>query len=343
MPDDLTPDDHELLAQIAHRSYIDGRTQEDIAQEFGLSRPKVQRLLERARLSGIVEIHVEAPPGLNLELESELVETFGLGAAIVSPSHADPATQREGVARAAAKFLERRLSDGMVVAVSHGRDTGEVPRFFRPTRRLDVRFASAMGGSPRVDNPTNPNEICSSLADRCGGRAESLYAPAYVESGEVRDRLLEQEAIAHTLSAAARADVALVGIGGTDDGCTMVRSGCLSIDEITRLRDAGAVGDVLGNYVDARGTLIVAPHSQRLIALSIEDLLRIDTVVAVVSEAEKLLAILGVLRSGVIDVLIVDEGNARAVLELGRATPLDDAPPRSVQLETRAQSAAGRR
>ena len=61
------------------------------------------------------------------------------------------------------------------------------------------------------------------------------------------------------------------------------------------------------------------------------------------SEAEKLLAILGVLRSGVIDVLIVDEGNARAVLELGRATPLDDAPPRSVQLETRAQPAAGRR
>ena len=159
----------------------------------------------------------------------------------------------------------------------------------------------------------------------------------------MRDRLLEQEAIAHTLSAAARADVALVGIGGTDDGCTMVRSGCLSLDEITRLRDAGAVGDVLGNYVDARGTLIVAPHSQRLIALSIEDLLRIDTVVAVVSEAEKPLAILGVLRSGVIDVLIVDEGNARAVLELGRATPLDDAPPRSVQLETRAQPAAGRR
>jgi deoxyribonucleoside regulator len=150
----------------------------------------------------------------------------------------------------------------------------------------------------------------------------------------MRDRLLEQEAVAHTLSVAARADLALVGIGGTDDECTMVRSGCLSLDEIARLRSAGAVGDVLGNYVDARGTLIVAPHSQRLIALSVEDLLRVDLVVAVVSEVEKPLAILGALRAGVIDVLIVDEGNARAVLELGQATPLDDAPPRSIQLET---------
>jgi DNA-binding transcriptional regulator LsrR (DeoR family) len=334
LPDDLTPDDHELLARIAYGSYIDGRTQEEIAQEFGLSRPKVQRLLERARQSGIVDIHIEAPPGLNLELESRLVDTFRLNAAIVSPSHTDPATQREAVARSAAKFLERRLGDGMVVAVGHGRDTGEVPRFFRPTRRIDVVFASAMGGSPRVDNPTNPNGIATSLADRSGGRAESLYAPAYVENAEMRDRLLEQEAVAHTLSVAARADLALVGIGGTDDECTMVRSGCLSLDEIARLRSAGAVGDVLGNYVDARGTLIVAPHSQRLIALSVEDLLRVDLVVAVVSEVEKPLAILGALRAGVIDVLIVDEGNARAVLELGQATPLDDAPPRSIQLET---------
>jgi deoxyribonucleoside regulator len=333
MPDELSWDDHELLARIAHRSYIDGHTQEEIAQEFGLSRPKVQRLLERARQFGIVDIHIEAPPGLNLELESELVEAFRLSDAIVSPSRADPDAQRDAVARSAARFLERRLADGMVVAVSHGRDTGEVPRFFRPTRRLDVTFASAMGGSPRVDNPTNPNEICTSLAHRAGGRAESLYAPAYVESAEVRDQLLAQDAVAHTLSVAARADLALVGIGGTDDGCTMVRSGCLSLDEIARLRDAGAVGDVLGNYVDARGTLIVAPHSQRLVALSMEDLLRIDTVVAVASEAEKPLAILGVLRAGVIDVLIVDEGNARAVLELGRATPLDDAVPRSIELE----------
>ena len=45
------------------------------------------------------------------------------------------------------------------------------------------------------------------------------------------------------------------------------------------------------------------------------------------------LAIIGALRAGVIDVMIVDEGNARAVLELGRATPLDDAPPHSIQLE----------
>jgi DNA-binding transcriptional regulator LsrR (DeoR family) len=317
-PEDLNSEDFEHLARIAHRYYVDGRTQEEIGREFGLSRPKIQRLLERARWSGVVDIRIAAPPWLNLDLETRLREGFRLADAIVAPRRADPQSQREAVARAAAQFLGRRLHDGAVIAVGHGRDAGEVPRFFRPRRRLDCEYVSAMGGSPRVDTPTNPNEICQVLAAASGGRSRSLYAPAYVENAEVRDRFLQQEAITHTLDAAARADVALVGIGSVDDGCTMVRSGCLSLEEIARLRDQGAVGDILGNFVDAGGRLIASPHRDRLIALSIDDLRRVETVVAVVSEAEKPLAILGVLRAGVVDVLVVDEGNAHAVLDLAR-------------------------
>jgi DNA-binding transcriptional regulator LsrR (DeoR family) len=318
MAEDLAQDQFELLARIAHRYYVDDRTQEEIAREFDLSRPKVQRLLEQARQAGVVEIRIQTPPWLHLDLEDELRDTFHLTDAIVSPARSDPQSQREAVARSAAQYLERCLAEGAVVAVSHGRDTGEVPRFFRPGRRLGCTFVSAMGGSPSVDAPTNPNEICRALADRCGGRAESLYAPAYVESGEMRDRLLEQEAIAQTLRLAGRASVALVGIGGTDEDCTMVRSGCLSVEEIGRLAGQGAVGDVLGNYVDVDGRLIAAPHRDRLVALSMDDLRRIQTVVAVVSESEKPLALLGTLRAGVIGVLIVDEPNARAVLELAQ-------------------------
>ena len=336
-PEDLSSEDFERLARIAHRYYVDDRTQAEIAVEFGLSRPKVQRLLERARWSGVVSIHVEAPPWLNLDLEARLRDEFRLADVIVAPRRADPQSQREAVARSAAHFLERRLRDGTVIAVGHGRDTGEVPRFFRPRRRLDCEFVSAMGGSPRMDSPTNPNEICQALAGASGGRARSLYAPAYVENAEVRDRLLEQEAVAHTLGAAARASMALVGIGSVDDGCTMVRSGCLSLEEIARLRSQGAVGDILGNYVDAEGQVIASPHSGRLIALSIEDLRRVESVVAVVSEAEKPLAILGVLRAGVVDVLIVDEGNAHAVTDLARPGGA------TISIPREPRSAAGRR
>jgi len=121
--------------------------------------------------------------------------------------------------------------------------------------------------------------------------------------------------VADTLRRAAGANLALVGIGGTDDECTMVRTGCVSLDELRRLRDAGAVGDILGNYVDIDGRRLESPETARLIGLSIDDLAGVDTVVAVVSEQEKPLAIRGVLRTGVVDVLIVDEPNARTLAD----------------------------
>ena len=320
MVDELRRDEFELLARIAYRYYIDDRSQEEIAREFALSRPKVQRLLVQARASGVVDIHVQAPPWLNLDLERRLRERFGLREAIVCPSRTDPQSQREAVARSAARYLERLLADGTIVTVGHGRDAAELPRFFRPERRIGCVFVSAMGGSPRVDAPTNPNEICRALADACGGRSVSLYAPAYVESARLRDSLLGSDAVRHTLGEAARANVAVVGIGGTDDGATMVRAGCLSVAEMARLRERGAVGDVLGTYVDADGRLVAAAHAERLIALALDELRGIETVVAVVSEAEKPRAILGVLRADVIDVLVVDATNAGDVLDLAAAT-----------------------
>ena len=47
--DDLGHDEFELLARLAFGYYEEGLTQEALARRFGLSRPKVQRLLDRAR------------------------------------------------------------------------------------------------------------------------------------------------------------------------------------------------------------------------------------------------------------------------------------------------------
>src|SRR5690606_14631819 len=74
----LGRDEHELLARIARRPYVDGHTQVQISAEFCLSRPKVQRMRERARSTGVVTVHIDPPPGLDLQLEAELEREFGL-------------------------------------------------------------------------------------------------------------------------------------------------------------------------------------------------------------------------------------------------------------------------
>jgi transposase len=43
-----------LSASVARRYYLDGRSKTEIADEFGLSRFKVARLIETARATGLV-------------------------------------------------------------------------------------------------------------------------------------------------------------------------------------------------------------------------------------------------------------------------------------------------
>ena len=63
--------------------YEDGWTQEQVAKTLNVSRPKVSRLLQRAKEEGLVEIRINDPFSSSSQLEQALLETFGLTHAIV--------------------------------------------------------------------------------------------------------------------------------------------------------------------------------------------------------------------------------------------------------------------
>src|ERR1022692_4243487 len=121
--------DIELMTRVASQYYLEGMTQEAVARSLRLSRPKVGRLLDRARTVGIVEITVHVPLGLGLQVEAALVSEFGLDQVLLVNDQSDESGRRASVARAAAGFLKRQLSDGDVVALGMGRNVGAIPDF----------------------------------------------------------------------------------------------------------------------------------------------------------------------------------------------------------------------
>ena len=58
----VSREQHRLLYRIAQSYYVDGLTQQRIARRFGLSRPKVSRLLQKARDERIVNTTLVPPP-----------------------------------------------------------------------------------------------------------------------------------------------------------------------------------------------------------------------------------------------------------------------------------------
>ena len=56
----------------ARRYFLDGASKSEIAEELGISRFKVARLLEAARRDGIVRIEIGTPSDIDVELSTEL-------------------------------------------------------------------------------------------------------------------------------------------------------------------------------------------------------------------------------------------------------------------------------
>jgi len=80
---------------VARRYFLDGASKSEIAQELGISRFKVARLLDAARRDGIVRIEIGAPPEIDLELSGELAARHGLIDALVVRPIDGPRSLRE--------------------------------------------------------------------------------------------------------------------------------------------------------------------------------------------------------------------------------------------------------
>ena len=313
--------DIDLMTEISTLYYVQGETQETIANRLGHSRVRIGRLLKRAQAEGIVDVRVRLHPAVSVEIEQELKRRFGLKRALIALDNADPDVQRSSVASLVADHLSRSLTDGQIVAVGMGRNVAAVADNVFLAESLKVSFVCAIGGSLRAGEHMNPDHICRRLASRFGGDSETLYAPALVQSGELRDALYENSTVRQTLDRARRADTALIGVGDVSEDSNMVRMGWFSAQEIAEARRSGTVGDMMGyDFIDIHGKPSATQMQGRVVGLNIQDLARIPDVIAIASENTKAVGILGALRTGVIDTLATSVTNAHTILRLDEAT-----------------------
>jgi DNA-binding transcriptional regulator LsrR (DeoR family) len=68
------------------------------------------------------------------------------------------------------------------------------------------------------------------------GFSETLYAPAYVETPELRAAFMQNRLIKATLEQASKADVAIIGLGDMNENSFMVQLGWFTPQEIATAR-----------------------------------------------------------------------------------------------------------
>jgi len=312
-------DRRDFLIETAKLYYEQGLSQEDIARRFGISRSSVSLALKACREQKIVEIRIQDSPTALLRLQLELEERFRLFRAVVVPAEPDPEGAKARVGQAAASLLEVELGDGLRVGLSWGTTLFQVVRQVRPLGLSGSEVIQLHGGLGAEDPAIDACGLAQSLAEKLHGRYRIIQAPISVGSREMRDLLVREPGIAETLRLAAKADLALFGVGSNAPALSsLVRTGYLSAAQSRQLLAAGALGTVCGLHLDARGRPFPCPWNERVVGIDAEALLRIPRRIGVAAGQGKAEAVRAALLGGLINTLVTDEGLARILLESTR-------------------------
>ena len=306
----MGPDELFQRAVIARRYYLEGRTRIQIAEEFGLSRFKVARMLDEAVESGMVEIKIHNPGAIDVELSTALQRSYGLEHAYAVAADSTNATDHvDAVAKAMAELLQSILRAGDVVGVDCGRTLTHIAPYLTSLPRCDVVQLTGMAG-PITSNGT---DLVRRISEVSGGESWPLYAPLVVTDARTAHSLGDNLQIREAIDRQSSVSCAIVSVGAWSAGASQVYES-LSAEETRSLGKAGVCAETCALLLDADGRR-VAGLDERRMGVAEHVLRGIPTRIAIAAGKEKAAATRAVLKSGLVSSLVTDVDIATAVLD----------------------------
>ncbi len=95
----------------------------------------------------------------------------------------------------------------------------------------------------------------------------------------------------------------------------LVDSGYVTTADVAELVRKGAVGDVVGRYIDANGNIVDPGLDERTVGLGLDQLRGAATAIFVVAGEPKHAVARAVVTSGLCTVVVTDESTAQYLLE----------------------------
>lgn len=307
------PAHHVLTASVARRYYLDDRSKVDIAQEFGLSRFQVARLLEAARASGLVRIEIAAEGAIDAALSDRVQRAFGLRHAIVvrAPEH-DTAGLRRAIGSAAAALLREIVSVNDVLGLAWSRSVSAMVAALE--RLPPVPVVQLTGALARADVEDSSVDLVRQTARRSGGPAYFFYAPTIVPDAETAAALRRIPEVARTFGQFDLVTKAVIGVGWWAASESTVFDATAEDVRGALLRQ-GVRGDIAGVLIDGDGRPVDGGVVDRMICPTAAQLRAVPEVVALAYHAVRAPAVGAAIRGGLVDSLVTHAALAEALLE----------------------------
>jgi deoxyribonucleoside regulator len=300
--------------RIAWMYYVEGLTQNEIADRLGIGRVTVVRNINEALKQREVKIWVTGGVAECLELENALMDKFGLEGAVVAPEPSEPKLVRRAIGSAAGMYVTEHLKDDMCLGVGWGATLYESLQTLAHKEMKNVEVVSLLGGVVQARR-FNPSEFAWQFANTVGADCYLLAAPALVDSAETKRALIERCGLDTVISRVGKMDMALLSVGAMSAQSTSFQFGLISAEQQQSLIRSGAVGDMLFNFFDKNGELVKHEVNDHVMSMPIDRLRKVPKRVVISGGSSKVDALKGGLKLVNANVLITNEETARALVE----------------------------
>ncbi len=299
------------LAHIAREHYVHGKSRVEIADETGLSRFKVGRMLEEAVEKGIIRFEIVSAPGVDLDLSMRLKQRFSLehAVAVELPLDSDAEAQ-SSLGAVAAGLVEELVGTDDILGLTSGRTLNVMAR---ELTGLPCRAVVQLAG---VAGPIQESglEVIRRLASFPGVQPWPIYASLVMSDAQTAQGVLRQPGARAAVEMFDEVTVALCAVGSwVPPNSLMMANPAITDADRSRLLERGVVAEVASTLVTDSGE-VIHDLDDRCIAVTEAQLRAIPSRVAIAGGPSKTRAIRAVLTSKLLTGLVTDVFTAGRLL-----------------------------
>lgn len=304
-----------FAAEVCWHYYVNGMTQAEIAKLLEATRLRVNQAIQKAKSLGIVKVQIDSPFVARIELQEALRRKLAIKRAIVAPARRDEYDYHGAVGAALATFVAERLraKAWQTVGVSWGMTLEAAIRRLPPIANAELEIVSMLGGTMQGAS-FNSFSIASGLAARLGASYSLLAAPIFLSEGVDRTVFLSQEIFANHFRKFETLDAAIITASDVSPRSYLVANGMPAEFPPEDIRRAGAVGDVLGRFLDEAGQPVAHALDERTIGVDLAVLERTPEKILAAAGPHKVDIIRVAARRGLVDTLVTDDVTAELLV-----------------------------
>lgn len=312
----LTARELDEYTRVAYYYYKADFTQEEIAKRMQMSRQRVNRILASCIELGIVKISI-ANLGSDLEMETALEKKYGLLAVRVVENVIESKIH-EDLGIAAGECLASFIRKGDIIGFSRGRSTSALVDYMPPVSKDDLTITQLLGSEHKSTSALSNlevDDIVYRFSLKLHAKPSMLYAPVIVQDAALCVSLMRDPYFMKGYDMMKACNIAVVGIGTADSQVgfmTEVLGEVPSAEDMDWARSV--VGEICTHFFNARGEEVFPPFSDRIIAIELEDYIKIPIRIGVAGLPYKAEAIRAAIRGGYINVLVTDKKTASILI-----------------------------